>query len=317
MTDADPLISVLVPTYDRADLLPDAIRSGLAQTHARLELIVLDDASPDGGRTAAAVAPFLADLRVRYVRHPANLGIAGNWRAGIAAAAGDFFCLLHDDDTIEPAFLAELLAAIGDEAVAAFCDHWVTDPAGVRLPEATERTSRQFGRDRLPAGPVADFAAAALVQTSVPIGATLFRRAAVPPEFVDDAARGSIDMWLLYRCVGTGRGAVYVPKRLMNYRSHPGGMSASRPTYMTEGHLWRYGRMLADPAVAGIHPAIRELQSRARADLGLHLLAEGRRAEAAAALAGAAGRKAAAGRVLARCGPLGTAAVRAVRRARG
>ncbi len=315
-----PLVTILIPTYDRADLLPQALASAVGQTYRNVEVVVLDDASPGGGRTAAAVAPVAAaDPRVRLVRHPTNLGIAGNWRAGIGLAVGAFFCLLHDDDTFEPTLVEELVAPLvaDDGAVIAFCDHWVTDPAGVRLPDVTERTAATFGRDRLPAGPLADFAAAALVRTSVPVGATLFRRADVTPDLIDDAARGSVDMWLLYGCVTTGKRAVYVPRRLMNYRSHAGGMSASQPLYMVEGHLWRYDRMLADPRLSAVHAGLARRRAEARADYGLHLLAAGRRAEAAAALAGAApGRRAAAGRLLARLGPAGTAAIRLGRWAR-
>jgi glycosyltransferase involved in cell wall biosynthesis len=316
-----PLVTILIPTYSRADLLLEAIRSGLAQTHRNVELIVLDDASPDDGRTTAAVAPFLADPRVRYVRHERNLGIAGNWRAGIAAAAGAFFCLLHDDDTFEPTFVAELLAAMADDAVIAFCDQWVTDAAGVRLPEVTEQTTIKWGRDRLPAGPLADFARTALVDTSIPIGAALFRRADLPPTVIDDAARGSIDMWLLYQCIATGKRAVYVPRRLMNYRSHAGGMSAGQPLYMLEGHLWRYDQMLADPRLGSVQRDLQRRRQQGRVDYAWKLLAAGRRGEARAALAGAggwrAGRKASVTLALSWLGPAGTAAVRLVRRARG
>ncbi len=310
----DQLVTILIPTYNRADFLPEAIRSGLAQTHARLEVIVLDDASPDDGRTAAAVEPFLSDRRVRYVRHPANIGIAENWRAGIRMAAGSFYCLLHDDDTYEPTFVAELSSAMTDDAVIAFCDHWVTDAMGVRDLVATDRATHRFRRDRLTAGPLADFARAALVDTAVPIGATLFRRSDATPDLIDDNARGSVDMWLLYGCVRSGKRAVYVSRRLMNYRSHTGGMSASRPLYMTEGHLWRYDRMIADPRLSAIHPELRAMRDRARTDYGVFLLEAGRRAEARATLAGRAGRKAMIGRLLAQCGPVGTVAVRVARR---
>ena len=319
---SDPLVTILVPTYARADLLPAAIRSALGQTHGAIEVIVLDDASPDGGRTEAAVAPFLADARLRYVRQPVNVGIAGNWRSGIAAARGAFFCLLHDDDTFEPTFVAELVAAIAtdDGVVLAFCDHWVTDAAGIRLPEVTEQTTRKWGRDRLPAGPVADFARAALVDTAIPIGAALFRRADLPPAVIDDAARGSIDVWLLYQCVATGKRAVYVPRRLMNYRSHAGGMSASQPLYMLEGHLWRYDQMLADPRLSPVHPDLERRRQAGRVDYAWNLLAAGRRGEARAAIVMAggrrAGRKAAVTLALSCLGPVGTAAVHLVRRAR-
>lgn len=313
------LVTVLIPTYNRPAFLPEAIASAIAQSHGNLEVVVLDDASPDGGRTEAAVQPFLADPRVRYVRHPFNVGIARNWRIGLGLVAGAFFCLLHDDDTFEPTFVADLLSALigaADNAVIAFCDQWATDPAGRRLPASSDRMSRRFGRDRLAGGPVVDFPRTALVDLAIPIGATLFRRTDIGPELIADEAMGSIDMWLLYGCVQTGKQAIYVPARLMNYRLHPGGMSASRPLYMAEGHLWRYRRMLADPSLASIAADVRMAADRTRTDYGVHLIAAGRWAAARAALASGAGRKAFVGRWLARAGPLGTAAVRLGQRAK-
>ena len=314
-----PRVSVLVPTYCRSALLPFALRSALAQTFADFEVLVLDNASPDQGQTTAAVQPFLAaDPRVKYLRHEENLGITGNWRAGIAAAAGDYFCLLHDDDTLEPTFLAELVAALDahPDAIVSFCDHWVTHANGDCDVAATEQATRQFGRAGLPAGPVADFARATLVDGVLCVGAALFRRSAVPPAFIDDAARGSIDLWLCYQCVATGMAAVYVQARLMNYRLHGSGMSATQPLHMTAGHLWRFKAILADPRLVPIHSIIADRRQAALADYGVHLLAVGNRRAAAIALREAAGRKAQLGRWLLRAGPIGSALARLVRRLR-
>ena len=314
------LITVLIPTYDRARFLPDAIASAIVQTHANIEIVVLDDASPDSGRTEAAVAPFVAsDPRVRYVRHATNLGITGNWRAGIAMVQGEYFCLLHDDDTFEPDFIAKLVAAIDGkhDVILSFCDHWIMETDGTRNASEADHVSALFGRSHLAAGVVPDFAKTALVDGAVCAGAALYRRADVLPEFAEEAARGSVDIWLMYRCVSTGRRAVYVPERLMNYRSHGGGMSHTRHLYMTAGHLYRYQRILADPQLKTIHPTINSMRGQALGDYGIYLLAAGRRAEAAFVLREATGRKGTIGRCLARAGPLGVAAVRLTRRLRG
>src|SRR5258706_142322 len=61
----EPLISVIIPTYNRRELLPGAIASVLRQTFINWELIIVDDGSRDG--TEAVVDPFRADSRVRYV----------------------------------------------------------------------------------------------------------------------------------------------------------------------------------------------------------------------------------------------------------
>src|SRR5438046_2072623 len=101
-----PLVTILIPTYNRASFLVEAITSAQAQSFSNIEIVVLDDYSPD--QTRETVQPFLADGRIRYVRHEKNMGIAANWRFGIEAGRGDYFCILHDDDTLEPAFVERL-----------------------------------------------------------------------------------------------------------------------------------------------------------------------------------------------------------------
>lgn len=92
-----PLISIIVPTHNRADLLPEALRSVLAQTFSDWELIVMDDASTDG--TAAVMADFTSrDGRIRYVRNEKNLGIAKNRNEGLAQAKGRLIAMLDSDD---------------------------------------------------------------------------------------------------------------------------------------------------------------------------------------------------------------------------
>ena len=67
---SEPLVSIVLPTYNRAHLLGHAIRSVLAQTHRNLELIVVDDNSKD--ETPSVVRSF-DDARIRYVRNDPNL----------------------------------------------------------------------------------------------------------------------------------------------------------------------------------------------------------------------------------------------------
>jgi glycosyltransferase involved in cell wall biosynthesis len=219
--------------------------------------MILDDCSTD--KTRELAQRFLSDSRVRYFHHKENIGIAANWRFGITHCNGAFFCILHDDDTIEPQFVSTLVEPLqrDPELILAFCDHWVTDSKGRRAAGDSNRSSTGYGRDRIPAGRLDNFARVALIDSAIPAGATLFRRELVPPDFVDDGARGAIDMWLLYQCVKSGKAAYYLPERLMNYRVHPHGMSRSKPFAMIEGHLFRYRTLLGDSALADLHGEIR------------------------------------------------------------
>ena len=96
---APPTVSVVVPTFNRASLLPRAIDSVLAQTFTDFELLVVDDASTD--ETAEVVRRY-ADPRVRYLVQPHNTGVAGARNRGMRAARGDFIAFLDSDDEWMP-----------------------------------------------------------------------------------------------------------------------------------------------------------------------------------------------------------------------
>jgi glycosyltransferase involved in cell wall biosynthesis len=90
-----PKISVIIPTYNRAELLQSAITSVLKQTFQDFEIIVVDDASKDN--THAIVKSF-DDRRLRYVRHEANRGEAGSRNSGVKESNGPYIAFLDDDD---------------------------------------------------------------------------------------------------------------------------------------------------------------------------------------------------------------------------
>lgn len=109
---AAPRVSVVIPTYNRADLLPRAMRSVLGQTFADIELIVVDDASQDG---SADVAEREIDPRVRVVRLARNGGVSRALNEGIAVARGEVVGFLGDDDEWLPELLERLLARLDDD----------------------------------------------------------------------------------------------------------------------------------------------------------------------------------------------------------
>lgn len=93
--ESHPLVSVILPTHNRAAQLPRAIRSVLAQTYPNLELIVVDDASTDA--TPDVVGGF-QDPRLRYLRLPHNRRAAAARNVGIREARGALISFLDDDD---------------------------------------------------------------------------------------------------------------------------------------------------------------------------------------------------------------------------
>jgi glycosyltransferase involved in cell wall biosynthesis len=107
-----PKISVLIPTYNYARFLPEAIESVLAQDFRDFELLIIDDGSTDD--TAAVVEPFRArDGRVRFSANPARLGMVNNWNRCLELARGDYIKFLFGDDKLcHPQALGKLLALL-------------------------------------------------------------------------------------------------------------------------------------------------------------------------------------------------------------
>ena len=104
-----PVVSVIVPTYNRAHVLPRALRSVTKQTYTDYEVIVVDDGSTDA---TADVVSELADLRgrVRYVKVDRNRGAAAARNRGIDEARGTYIAFLDADDEWTPTKLAAQVA---------------------------------------------------------------------------------------------------------------------------------------------------------------------------------------------------------------
>jgi glycosyltransferase involved in cell wall biosynthesis len=90
-----PVVSVILPTYRRGDLIGRALRSVLAQSFRDLEVLVLDDMPGDN---TEEVVRALADPRVRYVSHPTRRGVAAARNQGLALARGEFVAFQDSDD---------------------------------------------------------------------------------------------------------------------------------------------------------------------------------------------------------------------------
>jgi glycosyltransferase involved in cell wall biosynthesis len=108
----NPKVSVLVPTYNYARYLPQAIESVLSQTFRDFELVVVDDASGDG--SADVVAPYAAaDGRIAFSANPVNLGMVENWNRCLRKARGEYVKFLFGDDLLSsPEALARMVEVL-------------------------------------------------------------------------------------------------------------------------------------------------------------------------------------------------------------
>src|SRR5262245_48882987 len=108
-----PFFSIVIPTYNRSNLFPLAVRSLLAQTFEDFEIVISDNCSTDD---TPQVARRFSDKRVRYVRTPQHYVIADSWEYGRRQAIGKFIIALSDDD----AFVNSALERFAE--VATRCD---------------------------------------------------------------------------------------------------------------------------------------------------------------------------------------------------
>lgn len=100
-------VSVIIPTYNRADLVSLAISSVLNQSYEHLELIVVDDGSKD--HTKSVIETFLADSRLKYVLLENNRGRSTARNVGLEHVSGDFVMFLDSDDYLEPDAIERLI----------------------------------------------------------------------------------------------------------------------------------------------------------------------------------------------------------------
>ena len=129
-----PVVSVILPVFNRAATLRRCVESVRAQTFTDWELIAVDDGSTDD---SAAVLEAFGDPRIRVLRHDTNRGPGAARNTALAAARGEFFALIDSDDEWLPGKLDAQLARLR-ECDLCGCEYWLVDDAGeqrVRLPE--------------------------------------------------------------------------------------------------------------------------------------------------------------------------------------
>src|ERR1051326_8580449 len=108
MASTLPLVSVVIPTRNRSELLALTLRSVRRQQDANLEVVVVDEASTDDTREVVARLP---DPRIRLVRHESPRGVAMARNRGWAESRGDWLAFLDDDDLWAPNKIAAQLHA--------------------------------------------------------------------------------------------------------------------------------------------------------------------------------------------------------------
>ncbi|MFN0120048.1 MAG: glycosyltransferase family 2 protein [Blastocatellia bacterium] len=249
-----PKVSVIVPAYNVAPYIGEALASVEAQTYRDFETIVVNDGSPDD--TEKALAPYMK--RIVYVRQE-NRGLSGARNTGMRLARGRYFALLDADDMWMPDYLERMVEVIEG-----------TDSPDIVYPNAElfgmKKWEGRLYQDIYPSVTPVTLERLLSRECTVFVSA-LFRREA--PERIgmfDEAIRGGgedFDMWL--RAAWHGLRFAYTARPLVRYRKRPDSLSGNEAR-MSQSLIYICDKFLAEqnppPDIVRLTETLRE-QSRA------------------------------------------------------
>jgi glycosyltransferase involved in cell wall biosynthesis len=219
----EPLVSILIPTYNGERFLRPALRSALTQSHRNLEVLVGDDASTD--RTAEILAAIAAeDPRVRVIRRETNLGAYENPRQLLAEARGEYVKFLLHDDVLATECVRTLVRGMESApgVTLAFSRRSLINEDGRPVP-GHEFPALSDRPGILPGRELGDTALEACTNTIGEATTILFRRTDVDPEglWQTDGRRMDVlnDLKLSLELLARGD-AFYTPSILSRFRVH-------------------------------------------------------------------------------------------------
>jgi glycosyltransferase involved in cell wall biosynthesis len=223
-----PRVSIVIPCYNQAEFLTDALGSLRAQTEPNWEAIVVDDCSTSGN--PEGVVNGLGDLRIRVVSHARNRGLAAARNTGIRRAVGDLVLPLDADDMLAPRYLERMAGALDahPEANCAFPDFELFGVAVGRWRWDVRSITTLFYRQWLP-GP------GTLLRRS------LWERVGGYCE-AEPLRKGNEDWDFWLAAAQCGLYALHIPEPLYRYRRHVVSMSIWQQSYEHITRLFMYRR---------------------------------------------------------------------------
>lgn len=242
-----PLVSILIPVYNRDNLLGECIDSALQQSYGNVEVVVVDNCSTDN--TWHVCETYAAkDNRVRVFRNETNVGPVRNWRRCMDEAKGVYGKLLFSDDVLAPDYIAECVPYLSLSQVG------FVFTAAIIGTEPWKGTQKFRFAEKSGLFPRGAYLKAALFDDMVPVspGAGLFRLAdlkrgltsAIPSKLITDfAAHGAGPDLLIYLLTTTKYEKVaYIDSALTFFRAHDQSISV-KTTQNYLHHAYRQARI--------------------------------------------------------------------------
>ena len=223
-------ISVIIPNYNHARFLPERIESVFAQTRADIDVLILDDCSPDDSRSV--IERYRGDPRVKLLFNQTNSGNTfAQWRKGLEHTRGDYVWIAESDDASAPEFLEKMAAALdANPGVGmAACESLVVDSEGQPQHRFLEQMARGghidyaidiFAAPFVMAG--RDYCARYMVpwNTLPNASAVLFRRSALLAAGGPDESMRLCGDWMTYCKVLLLSDFAWVPTAMNYFRTH-------------------------------------------------------------------------------------------------
>ncbi|MEH2109603.1 glycosyltransferase family 2 protein [Nostoc sp.] len=274
-----PLVSVIIPTYNRPEYLKQAIASAIKQTYQNIEILISDNCSSENPQ--ALVASF-GDSRIKFWQQQQNVGMLANQQYGFKMAQGKYVASLHDDDMWNEDFLAKLVPPLeaNSDLIIAFCDQYIIDANGIINEIGTEENTRGYKRDKLAKGIHQPFYKVGLVDKSIPTAAScVIRNNLVDWYSIPSEVGGMWDLYLTYLCCISGHGAYYYPERLTRYRAHEqtdtmlsGSRDVQAKIRKAKSEIFCYQVFMEDPRLQKFKTHFKQKWLEANTTLGIGLL---------------------------------------------
>ncbi len=289
VNEQEPLVSVVISTYNRQAYLKEAISSVVGQTYRNIEVIIADDCSTESPK---ALVDAFQDSRLHLRINEANIGMGPNLTSAFKLAKGKYVASINDDDVWQKDFLEKLVPLLENnpEVVVAFCDYYVINSDSIVDEKLTEEHTKREKRAGLAAGIYQPYYKLALVDRAIFSSlANVIRKDAVDWDKLANDSGASVfyDLYMTYLACRSGKAAYYCPEKLAFYRVHEqsenvisGSKNVQAKIRKGKAGIFCSKTFSEDPVLQEFKPHFERELAHANTTLAIGLLRAGQVAEA-------------------------------------